>query len=147
MRAEFQPAAAAGPEVELVFETPHPFAETFEEEEVIADRYAAGAAPAAASSPAAKPAPSVAAVAVAEAAEEVKSVSITEDREKPQPMTVPMPHDRKLLWTDRPETEVAAATAAAVAVAEEPSPRPSRSVVPPPRQEFGRLFAKLRRGL
>ena len=39
-------------------------------------------------------------------------------------MTVPMPHDRKLLWTDRPETEVAAATAAAVAVAEEPSPRP-----------------------
>ncbi len=147
VRAEFQPAAAAGPEVELVFETPHPFAETFEEEEVIADRYAAGAAPAAASSPAAKPAPSVAAVAVAEAAEEVKSVSITEDREKPQPMTVPMPHDRKLLWTDRPETEVAAATAAAVAVAEEPSPRPSRSVVPPPRQEFGRLFAKLRRGL
>ena len=146
VRAEFQPAAAAaGPEVELVFETPHPFTETFEEEEVIADRYAVGAAPAAVSSPAAKSAPSVAAVAVAEAAEEVKSASITEDREKPQPMTVPMPHDRKLVRTDGREAEVAAATVAAVA--EEPSPRPTRSVVPPPRQEFGRLFAKLRRGL
>ena len=44
-----------------------------------------------------------------------------------------------------PETEVAADTVAAVG--EEPSPRPTRSVVPPPRQEFGRLFAKLRRGL
>ena len=46
VQAEFQPAATMEPEVELVFETPHPFAETFEEEEVIADRYAAVAPPA-----------------------------------------------------------------------------------------------------
>ena len=41
VQADFQPAATTGPEVETVFETPHPFRETFEEEEVIADRYAA----------------------------------------------------------------------------------------------------------
>ena len=44
-----------------------------------------------------------------------------------------------------PEVEVAAATIAAVA--EEPAPRPTHPFVPPPRPEFGRLFAKLRRGL
>ena len=42
----------------------------------------------------------------------------------------------------QPEREVAAATA--VAVAEEPAPRPTRSLVPAPRQEYGRLFAKMR---
>ena len=41
VQAEFQPLGTIGPEVELVFEAPHPFEEPFEEEEVIADRYAA----------------------------------------------------------------------------------------------------------
>ncbi len=41
VQTEFQSAATIEPEVELVFEAPHPFGETFEEEEVIADRYAA----------------------------------------------------------------------------------------------------------
>ena len=50
VQAEFQPVATIGPEVELAFEAPHPFGETFEEEEVIADRYAA-ALPAAANVP------------------------------------------------------------------------------------------------
>ncbi|MEN6457657.1 MAG: AAA family ATPase [Thermoguttaceae bacterium] len=38
---DFQPAGSIGPEVELCFdETPHPFREAFEQEEVVADRYA-----------------------------------------------------------------------------------------------------------
>ena len=41
VQAEFQPVTTIGPEVELAFDGPHPFGETFEEEEVIADRYAA----------------------------------------------------------------------------------------------------------
>ena len=45
VRADFQPVTD-GPEVEMVFETPHPFKETFAEEEVIADRYTAAVAPA-----------------------------------------------------------------------------------------------------
>jgi type II secretory pathway predicted ATPase ExeA len=43
VQAEFQPAASDGPEIELIFDAPHPFAEPFAEEEVIADRYAAAA--------------------------------------------------------------------------------------------------------
>jgi type II secretory pathway predicted ATPase ExeA len=141
VEAEFQPAATIGPEVELVFKTPHPFGETFEEEEVIADRYAAAVAPAAADASAAEPAPCAAVAAEVEA----EPVTTREGREAPQLETIPMPHGRKLAWKDARESEVAAATVAAVA--EEPAPRPTRSVVPPRRQEFGRLFAKLRQGL
>jgi hypothetical protein len=179
VQAEFQPATAVEPEVELVFDSPHPFAEPFEEEEVITDRYAAAILPSAASLPAAEPVQTAAAVAVAGADVEAEPVSTSESheelqpesattdvsqdrapcthgrgrpdlrREEPQPETIPMPHDRKTVWSEGPEPEVAATAAAtaAAAVAEEPTPRPTHSVVPPPRQEFGRLFAKLRRGL
>ncbi len=122
VQAEFQPAATSGPEVELVFETPHPFAEPFEEEEVIADRYAV-VAPPSVPGPAAEPAAA-------------NKLSITAERDE---YVAAVAHAGE----SRQELEVAAA----VAVAEEPPPRPTRSVVPPPRQEFGRLFAKLRRGL
>jgi hypothetical protein len=179
VQAEFQPAAAAEPEVELVFDAPHPFAEPFEEEEVIADRYAAAVLPPATGLPAAEPVQTDAAVAVAGADVEAEPVSTSENREElqpesattgrsqarapcrtpcthghgrpdlrreePHPETIPIPHDRKTAWSEGPEPEVAATAVAAVA--EEPTPRPTRSVVPPPRQEFGRLFAKLRRGL
>ena len=41
---DFQPAGSIGPEIELYFEeTPHPFQEEFEHEEIVADRYAAKA--------------------------------------------------------------------------------------------------------
>ena len=73
------------------------------------------------------------------------AVNTNESREQPQPEAIPTPHNREVASRDGSESEVAAATL--VAVAKEPSPRPKRSVVPPPRQEFGRLFAKLRRGL
>ncbi len=95
VQAEFQPAAEE-PEVELVFDAPHPFTERFEEEEVIADRYAAAADRYATSAPAA-----VAQTAVL----------------RPEPMPI---------------------------VEED---RPARTPVPPPKKEFSRLFAGLRRGL
>ena len=42
---DFQPAGSIGPEIELHFEeTPHPFQEEFEHEEVVSDRYAPKAA-------------------------------------------------------------------------------------------------------
>jgi type II secretory pathway predicted ATPase ExeA len=46
VQAEFRPAAKCQPEVKRDIEPLHPFAEPFEEEEVVADRYAAAAAPA-----------------------------------------------------------------------------------------------------
>jgi type II secretory pathway predicted ATPase ExeA len=43
---DFQPAGSIGPEIELCFEdTPHPFQEVFEHEEVVADRYAGRVTP------------------------------------------------------------------------------------------------------
>jgi len=163
VQAEFQPMAAIEPEVELVFETPHPFAETFEEEEVVADRYVARISPLAQSPPAAELAECTA---VAATANEVEPVSNSESREEPripvyieqagqpdvrfeepQLEVIPKPHDCNVAWKDLPESEVASTATAVAAIAEEPSPRPTRSAVPPPRQEFGRLFAGLRRGL
>jgi type II secretory pathway predicted ATPase ExeA len=168
VQAEFQPVATIGPEVELVFETPHPFAEPFEEEEVINDRYAAVAPPPAPSGLAVEPAPAAVAAAAApdnmaelegasESRQELQpeTVPLRKDQPRapstlgrtdvPQPATIPMPHDREVTWNDGLDAEVAVATVATVGG--EPSPRPTRAVVPPPRQEFGRLFAKLRRGL
>ena len=179
VQAEFQPVTTIGPEVELVFEAPHPFGETFEEEEVIADRYSAVAPPPARKSsadhdhgymvPDAVPEPAAANelksitraptrsvgrrdeyVAVA-AANEAKPVSRSESREELQSETVRTGQAgkpdvrREVAWKDGAELEVAATLVAAIA--EEPSPQPNRSIVPPPRQEFGRLFAKLRQGL
>ncbi|MGA2257422.1 MAG: hypothetical protein ABSG53_22415, partial [Thermoguttaceae bacterium] len=145
VRSEFLPVTATEPEVELVFDAPHPFAETFEEEEVIADRYAAPAPLSVPSLTIAEPAPKVAAAAIASTANEAEPVSTSEDADKVQSETILMPDDCKVTSNDGLELGVAAATVAAST--EEPAPRPTRSVVPPPRQEFGRLFAKLRRGL
>jgi hypothetical protein len=165
IRVEFQPAAAVGPEVELVFDAPHPFAEPFEEEEVIADRYAVTATSPVPNPPAAEPAATPAAAAIEEAEPAQTSSSQEEPvpeggrqawapatahqpvevRRQPRPETVPMPHGRKAARIEQPETSVAAATVAAIA--NDASLQPARSPVPPPRQELGRLFAKLRRGL
>src|SRR5208282_5139454 len=89
VQAEFQPVASIGQEVELVFDAPHPFAEPFEEEEVIADRYAAIEPAPAASPTVAEPSESAAAVAVAAKADEAPQVSTRESRAEPQPETIP----------------------------------------------------------
>ena len=127
VHADFQPAAVKEP----AFETPHSFGETFEEEEMVVDRYVAVVPPV--PNP-----PSQAPCSHGPARPD-------ERREEPQAETVPLPHDREAAWKGGQELKVAAATVAAVA--EEPSPRPTCSFLPPPRQEFGRLFAKLRREL
>jgi len=139
VQAEFQPAAPEGPEVELVFDAPHPFEEPFEEEEVIAERYAAAAQPAS-FAVAATLSPAL----VAEAAPLFDQVerrtgaaamsAATAARVDPQPEPIPVPHERS-----RDACESPAAVPA--------ENRPVRTVVPPPRKEFGRLFAGLRRGL
>ncbi len=130
VQAEFQPATD-GPEVELIFDAPHPFAEPFEEEEVIADRYAS-AAPAA-----------VAQVAASFSLESVAITASTTRADTPCE-TRPLPHDRDRARVGAP-AEVAIETAATVA--EDHPPQPMRTIVPPPKKEFGRLFSGLRRGL
>jgi hypothetical protein len=117
VEAEFQPLAAEGPEVELVFHAPHPFTEPFEEEELIADRYATVAPPA----PAPQPAAAVSATAV------TKPVATSNHEEL------------------RREAELVAGDVSPFA--DDQSARPPRSAVPPPRAEFGRLFARMRKGL
>jgi type II secretory pathway predicted ATPase ExeA len=118
---EFQPISEQGPEIELIFDAPHPFAEPFEEEEVITDRYGAAAAAA----PALEPA--------------IRTIN-----DSPRRDTAPIP----------PGPHRATADTAAEVVAEDHpsftddrSTQSPRSAVPPPRAEFGRLFAKMRRGL
>jgi type II secretory pathway predicted ATPase ExeA len=146
VQAEFQPAATMGPEVELVFESPHPFAEPFEEEEVIADRYAVAAPPSAASPSADhdhdrdddRMAPDLPCGPAA--SRKFKSNKAERDE-----YAVANEAGPACAGESREEAEVAAVAVAAVD--EGPPPRPTRAVVPPPRQEFGRLFAKLRRGL
>jgi type II secretory pathway predicted ATPase ExeA len=130
VQAEFEPMADE-PEVELIFDAPHPFAEPFEEEEVITDRYAS-TAPAA-----------VAHVAASPNSESIAATSITTRADIPCE-TRPLPHDRDRARVGAP-AEVAAETAEKMA--DDHPPQPVRTIVPPPKKEFGRLFAGLRRGL
>ena len=125
---------------------PHPFAEPFEEEEVIADRYAVAAPPSAASPSADhdhdrdddRMAPDLPCGPAA--SRKFKSNKAERDE-----YAVANEAGPACAGESREESEVAAVAVAAVD--EGPPPRPTRAVVPPPRQEFGRLFAKLRRGL
>ena len=161
VRADFQPVSPTGPEVELVFETPHPFKETFEHEEVIADRYAtvarlAASCPASApatcatvavcTGPQADPAETpVTCTAIAGAAGEAESANTCEGPAAPCPETDSVTHDCAADSAEGPEPVVAVATVAAVAA--EPSRRSAPAARPSARLEFGRLFAELRSGL
>jgi type II secretory pathway predicted ATPase ExeA len=126
VEAEFQPVAGEGPEVELIFHAPHPFAEPFEEEEVIADRYAGTAPPLAATELAAA------------------TLAGSAARPGPQGDAAQLPQDRHRMFADA-QPEVAAEDIAPL-MDDQPA-RPPRSAVPPPRTEFGRLFARMRKGL
>jgi type II secretory pathway predicted ATPase ExeA len=155
VQAEFQPVAAAGPEVELVFETPHPFAEPFEEEEVIADRYASaapatvalatvGQATLARASASIDPVAGVlgsgsAAVETVQATAAAASVHTGLPAE-----TIPIPAQLNRMQAGAP-TEAEEKREASSA--DEHPVRQSRTIVPPPKKQLGRLFAGLRRGL
>lgn len=124
---ESLPAAPAQSEVDLRFDDPaHPFGEEFVEEEVVVDRYAA---PVKAARPPASVKPSAAA--------ERPDVGQAGVR------TVPLPSQTPVLQELAPDD-------ADMIVVEEgyenTSPWPARSVVPVRRQEYGRLFARLRQG-
>ncbi len=134
VQAEFQPAAPEGPEVELVFDAPHPFEEPFEEEEVIAERYAAAAQPASFAVAAALSPALVAEATTLFDQVERRTGAASAARVDSRPEPIPIPHER-----NRDACESPAAVPA--------ENRPARTVVPPPRKEFGRLFAGLRRGL
>ena len=123
VQAEFMPGAADAPQLELGDETPHPFEEPFEEEEVIAERYPVAATSVTAAVVATpNPEPTATTAAVTEA-----PVIETE----PQAETIP----------------ITSQTAPAETIAEHHPALPPRSVVPPPKKEFRRLFAKLRQGI
>ena len=131
VEAEFQPLPAGSPEVELIFDAPHPFAEPFEEEEVIADRYAAVAPPV--------PAPAAVAAA-APFSEPIDRLM----RDEPWRDAAPLPQGRNRTYADTP-AEIAAEDVSLLA--DDWHAPAARSVVPPPRAEFGRLFARMRKGL
>ena len=140
VQAEFQPVTT-GPEVELVFETPHPFKEPFEQEEVVADRYAAHPAPTAGRAADAVPQAAGAAVAAARQPELATGGEPGEDRPSE---TIAQRRDCEAALEAGPTRQASAAGAATAA--RQKSPRLACSAAAP-RQEFDGLFAKLRRGL
>jgi len=124
---DFEPAATIGPEVELTFEEAiHPFRDKFDKEEIVADRY----------TPAAQP-----------AAEESTPVETSRCEEPaadaPAVETVPLRPAEPVetgAW-EEPASE------AAVGVGAEHSPgEPPCPIATVRRHEYGRLFARLRRG-
>ncbi len=132
VEAEFQPLPAGGPEVELIFDAPHPFAEPFEEEEVIADRFATVAP----LPPATQPAAVAAAAPFSEPMDRLM-------RDEPWRDAAPLQQGRNRTFADTP-AEIAAKDVPLLA---DERHAPARSAVPPPRAEFGRLFARMRKGL
>jgi len=124
---DFEPAGTIGPEVELTFEEAiHPFREEFSEEEVVADRYA----------PAARPA--------AEESSPVGDSSREEPvDETPQVETVPL---RPAEPVETGEWEEPAGDEAVAVGADQAHGEPARSIAAVRRHEYGRLFARLRRG-
>ena len=147
MDEDFQPAGAIGPEVELVFDDhSDPFAEEFEEEQVVIDRYAKLPdgrqsplsyarqadlpldAPAAASPPktaAAKFAPST-----VEFGSELPDSDVSVPLRSPQPVVEPEDDDLLLVVEDGYDDVDAP---------------PTQPPVPVRRQEYRQLFARLRR--
>jgi type II secretory pathway predicted ATPase ExeA len=155
VQAEFQPAGSIGPEVELLFDdAAHPFREAFAEEEVITERYASPAET--------QPTVATAVECIAAEATCVSEVQAPEPRDQdvggaeypqtlepgldgpygPPSQTVPM-HPRNPAHPMEPDD----ADMVVVEEGYEDIPGwPVRNVVPVRRQEYGRLFATLRRG-
>jgi hypothetical protein len=148
---EFQPAGSIGTEVELTFDdSVHPFWETFEEEEVVPDRYARTERPREEQPRQVVVGEQVAAappVEMVESGESVEkrpseSIAATEVEESAAE-TVRLPHEPRFRPADLEDD------ADMVVIEEgydEGPARPKTSVVPVRRHEYGRLFANLRRG-
>ncbi|MGD0900377.1 MAG: AAA family ATPase [Thermoguttaceae bacterium] len=151
---EFKPAGSIKPEVEILLDEPdHPFRETFAEEEVVADRYA----------PAARgPSPATphetAAVKLPTLQEEEEFVATADAGDgqpgrdlagaapcQPEPTPAFSP-PLAVRQNDRMEqVEPEDAGAVVVEESDEDTPWPERTVAAVRRQQYGRLFANLRR--
>ncbi len=132
--SDFQPAGSIGPEVELVFPDPsNPFSETFEEEEVVVQRYTGQTRP----SPAATESVSH----VVSTTTSLEEVTATATSVLPERRTLPL----------YPETaEQPAGDLDLVTVEDDYDdvlpPVATRPVTPVRHMEYRRLFAKLRHG-
>ena len=145
---EFRPAGSIRPEIELVFDEPeNPFGERFAEEEVLSDRYAVASETVAAQPP-------------ARPAEPPTRSNRSEDNGSPVP-PVQQPTEAAATWDPEPQADTVPMHRPSSPQAAEPDdadilvieegyeeapPWPASTVVPVRRQEYGRLFAKLRRG-
>ena len=118
---DFQPAGSIGPEIELHFEeTPHPFQEEFEHEEVVSDRYAP------------------------KAATEVAQEDIPRDAEvrtRDLPRTLPVPERLPSIppLQEEPVED-------AKSPPDQPAPKKASPIAPTQRREYRHLFAQLLRG-
>jgi type II secretory pathway predicted ATPase ExeA len=132
---DFQPAGSIGPEMELRFEdAPHPFQEAFEQEEVVADRYAAAAETPALS----LPRPSTA----AEPEEQPATDDDLASLETFEPAASPTEPEWELVGAQ-------ASVAAGALIGDQQEPLPystSPPSAPVTRREYRQLFARLRRG-
>ncbi|MEN6558593.1 MAG: hypothetical protein ABFC54_10480, partial [Thermoguttaceae bacterium] len=152
---DFQPAGSIGPEMEVRFDEPqiHPFQETFEQEEVVADRYAASVKSSPLSIAAASSTESE--VSVSEEPKAFQSSEVLQASESPQAAAffeTPAVQEESQA-SDAPAVEEASLTedelvsvladgqdqdsASDAAMSFEPAPRP---------REYRHLFARLRRG-
>lgn len=157
LEADFEPPGSTGPEVELVFDPPHdPFGEEFEEEEVIAGRCLPKRATDSEGGPRPHMRRESGGPSRPEAAPAADGPETTVPPDKPDeatrwaegPETVPMHLRQAAATTD--EDESADAEAEEIIIVEEgyddAEPMPTRTVAAVRRQEYGQLFARMRRG-
>jgi hypothetical protein len=129
---DFRPAGSIGPEVELIFDEPdHPFREEFAHEEVVVDRYAPPTRP--------QPAPQPVEAEGAKRPGRGQAAAVARDEE---PETVPLRRQQPTESAEPSDEDM-------IILEDEYDDRPSPATCPivaVRRQEYGQLFARLRRG-
>ncbi|MEN6408000.1 MAG: AAA family ATPase [Thermoguttaceae bacterium] len=131
---DFQPAGSIGPEMEVRFDEPiHPFQESFEQEEIVADRYAAASVK--------LPTPSVVAVSPSVEASELEPEVLPE----PEAVETPAFDETPIAEQESSmEDELASVLADVQEQGHAMTSAPSNE--PPRPREYRQLFARLRRG-
>jgi hypothetical protein len=138
--AGLQPADRTTPEVELSFDEPdHPFAEQFQEEEVVADRYAVAGGPPAAAMEAVRP---HSAEWVVSSPPQMTSASAFAAQQDAEPETVLLCGPQSVAEPEAGDADILILEDQCDAEIELPPRRPAVAVRG---HQYGRLFAKLRR--
>lgn len=149
---DFTPFGSCAPEVDLVFEdAEHPFQEQFEDEEIVADRYSSrkatsprtiGVFDRTIGPPAVKEAMPVRVVAEqSQTIQEVQSVAQVVELSADKPHTLVLPVCRQ----DESRSEDADVLIIESGYDDGTGEPPTYKIAPVRRQEYGQLFAKLRR--